>query len=134
MESKRNCPHCSERAIPVARIGGNVVAIMHCPCKEELLLFYRDKVIPLKRSILESGTFEERKEHLGTIAANIFEMGMSAAQNGDFGDILPSLALPDGAREQGNGKPHITPEEFDKFVRIDLKCLDNAAYFRRHFG
>jgi len=42
--------------------------------------------------------------------------------------------MPDSAPEQGQGKPHITPEEFDKFVRIDLKCLDNAAYFRRHFG
>jgi hypothetical protein len=28
----------------------------------------------------------------------------------------------------------ITQAEVDKFVRIELKQLDDAAYFRRHFG
>lgn len=122
------------RTVPVARIGGNVVAIMSCPCKEELLLFFRDKVIPLKRSILENGTFEERKEHLGAIAASIFEMGMDRGlgdvQSSGHSRTYSAYAL----GGDGNEKTPITPEEYDKFVRIDLKCLDNAAYFRRHFG
>lgn len=132
MESNRNCPHCADRRIPVTHIGGNVVAIMNCPCKEELLLFFRDKVIPLKRSILESGTFEERKEHLGSIAAHIFEMGIHGAE-GKMADAMASFTHL-GHQGGSDDKVAITREEFDKFVRIDLKCLDNAAYFRRHFG
>lgn len=132
MKSKRMCPHCENRPLPIARIGGNVVAVMHCPCNEEFVLFFRNQVIPLKRSILEQGSFDERKEHLGAIAASIFEMGMQEGDSASLEDMFAGLSLPTLEAEPGAGP--ITPDEIEKFVRIDLKCLDNGAYFRRHFG
>jgi len=134
MEPKRVCPHCTNQPLSVARIGGNVVAIMSCPCKEELLLYFRDQIIPLKRAILESGTFEERKEHLGAIAACIFEMGM---KQGDFATVEQMLGAFNQSMAPAEEQPVPAPishEEVEKFVRVDLKCLDNSAYFKRHFG
>jgi hypothetical protein len=116
---KKLCPHCDSRALPVTRIAGHVVAIMNCPCKEELIILYRDQIIPLKRSILEDGSFEDRKEHLGEIAARVFEWGLLNTQQGRH-------SAPEGLSP-------ISEEEIRKFVRVDLRCLDNAAYFRRHF-
>ena len=130
-DDPKHCPHCSSRTLPVTRIGGHVVAIMNCPCKEELLILYRDKVIPLKRSILEDGSFDDRKEHLGEIAARVFEWGVRAAQaNG--AEAAFDFALGDHGVEVDH-EPMISEEEFRKFVKVDLKCLDNPAYFRRHF-
>jgi hypothetical protein len=130
MEPKRLCPHCSTKPIPVAQLGDNTVAILHCPCKDELLVYFRDHVIGLKRRVLEHGTFEERKEHLGDIAARILELGMQGITTAEelFDAVSPYT---NGGQEEF---PPITREELDKFVRVDLKCLDNAAYFRRHFG
>ncbi|MBI1317414.1 MAG: hypothetical protein GC168_00510 [Candidatus Hydrogenedens sp.] len=105
---------------------------MNCPCKEELLILYRDQVIPLKRSILEEGSFEERKEHLGDIAARVFEWGMRPDETG----MTPFRRLYKGeAYDDAPDAPTpISEEELRKFVKVDLRCLDNAAYFRRHFG
>jgi hypothetical protein len=136
MDSKRVCPHCTNHPLPVARIGSNVVAIMTCPCKDELLLYFRDKIIPLKRAILESGTFEERKEHLGAIAACIFEMGMNSGEYGSVEEMFGAIEQATSAAQAmvAESDCPITREEFEKFVRVDLKCLDSSDYFKRHFS
>lgn len=128
---KKLCPHCDSRALPVTRIAGHVVAIMNCPCKEELIILYRDQIIPLKRSILEDGSFEDRKEHLGEIAARVFEWGLLNTQQGRHSFAADGLEPVDGVAPEGLSP--ISEEEIRKFVRVDLRCLDNAAYFRRHF-
>jgi len=129
---KKLCPHCDSRALPVTRIAGHVVAIMNCPCKDELIILYRDQIIPLKRSILEDGTFEDRKEHLGEIAARVFEWSQREIQQGRSGFSLSEAEPADAA--EGEVHSPISEEEIRKFVRVDLRCLDNAAYFRRHFS
>jgi len=129
---KKLCPHCDSRALPVTRIAGHVVAIMNCPCKDELIILYRDQIIPLKRSILEDGTFEDRKEHLGEIAARVFEWSQREIQQGRSGFSLNEADPADAA--DGELLSPISEEEIRKFVRVDLRCLDNAAYFRRHFS
>ena len=131
MEPKRLCPHCAAKPLPVFGMGENVVAIIPCPCNDELLLYFRDNVLALKRSVLESGTFDERKEHLGTVAARILELAMQG------GGITTAEELFEAVAPE-NGAPiipvPITVEEMEKFVRINLRCLDNSAYFKRHFG
>jgi hypothetical protein len=33
-----------------------------------------------------------------------------------------------------HGLDPISDKEAEKFTRVDLKCLDDATYFKRHFG
>ena len=131
---KKLCPHCNARTLPIGRVAGHVVAIMDCPCKEELLVLFQDKVIPLNRSILEEGDFASRKDHLGEIAARVFDWGVRA-QRGEAAGAIEFTAEDARAlkRRTESQLPEITEEELSKFVRVDLKCLDNANYFRRHF-
>ena len=136
------CPHCKSGRIESAKIPTDVVVVMPCPACRELCVIFRDKVIPLNRKIIEQGTMEERKMHLANVIAEFLEAGMFPPRGIEAmysGRETPSEEKEEtGApqRETGPEEPMapISKEEFDKFVRIDLKCIDNPAYFRRHFG
>ena len=113
---------------------------MPCPVCNELAVLFRDKVIPLSRRIIEQGSFEERKAHLAGIIAEFLEDGaipftleqLQGRHESPAPRYKPYQA-PDPLLEEDDSTP-ISDEEFDKFVRIDLKCIDNAAYFKRHFS
>lgn len=133
------CPHCNKRQLPLGRIAKQVVAVMSCPCTEQLVVVYRDKVMPLDRRILESGTRDERKEHLAGIIAEFLEEGPWVIDGNNLGAAFGGASndLTSGEIEElpdlSEGLDPISDTEFDKFIRVDLKCLDNGAYFRRHF-
>lgn len=135
------CPHCKSHQITTSQVPEDVVVVMPCPGCRELCVLYRGRVIALNRRVIEYGTREERKEHLASVIAEFLEAGMLSLEDND----LPSGVDAAGLEEQlmdpeeldlpeEQYESPITDEEFQKFVRIDLKCLDNAAYFRRHFG
>jgi hypothetical protein len=112
---------------------------MSCPCSEQLLVVYRDKALPLDRRILECGTKEERKNHFAGIIAEFLEDGTfnleDLAGSSPFGGFAKEGSDEDIEQlpDLSEGLEPISDREFDKFVRVDLKCLDNGAYFRRHF-
>ncbi len=110
---------------------------MPCPACRELSVVFRDKVIPLNRRIIEQGTMEERKMHLATVIAEFLEAGLFPRGLGAIHtepEHQAEEAGPDAEPLFEEPPTPISKEEFDKFVRIDLKCIDNPAYFRRHFG
>lgn len=133
------CPHCHSHRIVTTKIPRDVVAVMPCPSCHELAVLFRDKVIALNRRILESGTFEERKEHLAHVIAEFLEAGMLPAegftmahgQNREFDD--EDVEFGDADEDQPDFG-EITDREMEQFVKIDLKCIDDPSYFRKHFG
>ena len=132
------CPHCNEYGFPPGRLPKEVIAVLACTQCEELSVLFRGKVIALNKRVLESGTLEERKEHLADVIAQFLESGMldfSAAQEQDS----PEEQTPrEKARETREPVPQhnkpISDQEMERFLTIDLQCLDNPVYFRRIFG
>ncbi len=142
---KERCPHCGEAGFLVGKLPKEVVAIMACQHCDEISVVFRKKIIPLNKNILESGTFEERKEHLAEVIAQFLEAGLftfdaSLSPNEEGEYELPATQQPPRRRRRkpakgsdAGGMP-ITDQEVDRFVRIDLKCIDNPTYFKRIFG
>jgi len=132
------CPHCQAKRSVASRVPRDVVVVMPCPDCKELAVLFRNLVIPLSRQILENGSRDERRRHLADVIAEFLESGLfplrAEFNTGDFGDDQDNPFDADDTLELGDDENPILQEEVDKFTRIDLKCLDNAAYFRRHFG
>lgn len=134
------CPHCKARRIITARVPKDVVAVMPCPSCHELAVLFRDKIIPINRHILEEGTKEERTQHLAQVITEFLEAGILPFQEGDSGftpreeDGLEESESHPELPEGLNAMDPISDKELEKFARVDLKCLDDAAYFKRHFG
>ena len=133
------CPHCKSHRIITSRVPKDVVAVMPCPNCHELAVLFREKIIPINRRILEEGTKEERTQHLAQVITEFLEAGILPFQDGDASFHTPSEsgAEPDGLDAIPDDLQDLDPisdKEAEKFARVDLKCLDDAAYFKRHFG
>lgn len=137
------CPHCGKNRIITTDVPRDVVVVVPCPeCKEFVVLF-RDKTAGLSRRILEHGTREERTAHLAEVIEAFIEPGMfsgdDAASRIEGAEVSPPGEDADDDADAGDAESAyeaepITQDEVDRFVRIDLKRIDNARYFRRHFG
>ncbi len=144
------CPHCGNQRVNAARMPRDVIAVLACPSCHELVVLYRAKAIALSREIITNGTFEEKKEHIAGIVAEFLEGGFLSFNEDSLDDLNSALqgkhkdeggpdfedanaaGDDDGGREEGE-RP-ISQREFERFVRVDLKRIDDPAYFRRHFG
>ena len=135
------CPHCKAHRIVTSKVPKDVVVVLPCPSCHELSVLFRDRLVPIDRHLLETGTHEARVEHLAKIIAEFLDgaIGPLFEQDGP-GHAGPAEA-PDFSGNAdgldaflGEDLTPISDKEFSKFVRIDLKCLDNPAYFKRHFG
>ncbi|HDP35514.1 MAG TPA: hypothetical protein ENN29_10445 [Candidatus Hydrogenedentes bacterium] len=143
MKTER-CPHCGKAGFGVGRLPREVVAIIGCQHCGELSVIFRKKIIPLKKNIIEAGSFEERKEHLADVIAQFLEAGLfsfenqSAPPDGAMFELPETLHPPKRRRkprkEVDTGDAPISDQELERFVRIDLKCIDNPTYFKRIFG
>ena len=135
------CPHCKSHRIITSRVPKDVVAVMPCPSCHELAVLFRNKIIPINRRILEEGTKDERTQHLAEVITEFLEAGILPFQDGNPG-FESAIEMPspgrdddfDGVPEELQSMEPISDKEAEKFARVDLKCLDDAAYFRRHFG
>lgn len=134
---RHRCPHCKEYGFFSGKLPREVIAVMGCRHCEELSVLFRDKVIPLDRRILESGTFDERKMHLAEVIAHFLEAGMFNYENEEREGVLnEGDHTPQEMKEAVSKRPAhpITDQEVDQFIKIDLHCLDNPIYFKRIFG
>lgn len=129
------CPHCQSKELQGPPVPKEVVVVMPCPHCHEWAVLFRGKIVPLKRDVILHGTRRERILHIAEVITEYLEAG-----------ILPEPGLTEemraafgGAEPEAAADPHehmtpISDRELEKFVKIDLKCIDNGAYFRRHFG
>lgn len=137
------CPHCKTHQLMTSRVPRDVIVVIPCPSCQELAVVFRDKVIALSRRVIEEGTFDERKTHLAEVIAEFLEAGIfplsSEEEDAETEDTpqpsVPRLEWRDAKRRRPRRRIRpISDQEVDKFLKFDLKRIDNAAYFKRHFG
>ena len=133
------CPHCKAHRIITSRVPKDVVAVMPCPNCHELAVLFRDKIIPINRRILEEGSREERTQHLAQVITEFLEAGILPFHEGDSDfdsgdDEMDEPMERMDSQRANHGLDPISDKEAEKFTRVDLKCLDDATYFKRHFG
>ncbi|MCK5861023.1 MAG: hypothetical protein KAH38_00970 [Candidatus Hydrogenedentes bacterium] len=138
-----HCPHCGEAGFSAKKLPREVVAIMSCQHCNELSVLFRKKIIPLDKHILESGSFDERKDHLATVIAQFLELGLLSfdPSNASSGGVMFGLPQASSLKRRKRKKESVTQDdalisdqELDRFVRVDLKCIDNPTYFKKIFG
>lgn len=123
------CPHCKSRRLVSVKVPKEVVAVLPCPSCNELTVMYRGRAIGLSRRIIEEGNKAERARHLAEVIAEFLEHHDAPFS---FDQAAQAFPMPSFGESPDDLAP-ISDQEFEKFVRIDLKCLDNGAYFKRHF-
>jgi len=134
-----SCPHCGEWRIAASRVPKDVVAVITCPSCGELVVLFRKKIMALSRDIIEHGSHEERVRHLSEIVAEFLDSSMFSGALGAEGLGFAaghdggSLGEVDPAAEQQDDEP-ISDREVERFARVELKRIDEAAYFKKHFG
>ena len=131
------CPHCKAHRFFPGRPPKDVLVVLQCPSCRELVIMFRHKVIPLSQRIIEQGSREERVTHYATILDELLQAGFLRPPGGDGGppaDAAPPFPGAESLYDSDPDREPITDEEFERFHRIELRCIDNAAYFKRHFG
>jgi hypothetical protein len=153
------CPHCGARGqIMMPPVGAIIIG--PCPQCNELVVVFCGHVLPLDKQIMESGNLDERREHLLSVLMEFLqdrigklmseEAEAAAESQGDGESIeesetqetaavsgaVPAAtgaeALSDEQKRHGALSP-ITQSELERFASIDLKLLDNGAYFKSVF-
>ena len=130
------CPHCKEHRIKTSKVPKDVVAVMPCPACNEWVVLFRERAIGVSRRIIEKGTREERRAHLADVVGEFLDAGMLSMKRADLDEPAEAMTEWDSDTldpESPDGPP-ISREEVDQFVRVELRHLDDAEYFHKHFG
>jgi hypothetical protein len=113
----------------------DVVVVMACPACSGLVVMFRRKALALDRGIIERGSQQERKMHIASIIAEFLEPGLLkfATATGDF---EPEMGQEDSApaEQPSDARPPISDDEAKEFARVNLRRIDDAEYFKRHFS
>ena len=139
------CPHCSARGhIMIPPVGAIIIG--PCPQCRKLVVVFCGHVLPLDRGLMESGSVEERGDHLLSVLTQFLQervskllSGETPMEEGEMGDYYETPSEgPEGNPEASESeKPsergEISQSEFESFMDVDLKLLDNTAYFKSVF-
>lgn len=141
------CPHCGARGQIVVPPVGSII-IGPCPQCKELVAVFCGQVLPLERAVMESGALDERRDHVVGVLTEFLhdrvhklmeDQELLEAHALDEGDGASMMAeeRPDEAigttSEPEEAGENISQNELDRFVQVDLKLLDNNAYFKSVF-
>lgn len=143
------CPHCGARGqIMVPPIGSIVIG--PCPQCHELVVVFCGKVLPLNKETMKCGSTSQKREHLLAVlmeyleekisqiafdpAAEDEEDGTAPDRESDraFQEPVP-MELAEAGQPAPSPKAAISQADFDHFVNVDLKLLDNKDYFKAVF-
>lgn len=152
------CPHCKTRGqIMVPPVGSIIIG--PCPQCSELVVVFCGQVLPLDKALMQDGGIDARRAHLLAALNGFLEERISALMTDDF--VLDTRAMDntsDDANAEGTDfeeieevymedvsvssakaaeadeNQTITQSEVDRFTDVDLKLLDNKAYFKSVFG
>lgn len=143
------CPHCGHRHVVASQVPKDVVVVMPCPACSDLVIMFRNKVVGMKRQVVEEGSFDDKKAHIAEVIAHFLEPGMlwpdgvmtgepdMDAEPFDGEELAPPLEADLDEVEEApsaDGGTPISQGEVDHFVTIDLQRIDDAAYFRKYFS
>lgn len=140
------CPHCQGHHLPTSELPREVVIVVPCPGCQELAVLFREKVVPVDKALLQSGTRRQRILHIAEIITEFIDSGVIPEAEA----VLLSEDLPIFSSEHGHCEDHedevehsfcgdsspnlITDAEFEQFQKVELRAIDNAAAFRQIFG
>ncbi len=138
------CPHCGAKGQMVVPPMGAIV-IGPCPTCQGLLMVFCGQVLPLDRDLMAHGTRREKHAHLMTVLTGFLNERIADLvqqttpdQDGEAGDETSidddDLVVEASSIETNEANQRISQLEFDQFVEVDLKLLDNKAYFEAVFG
>jgi hypothetical protein len=146
------CPHCHAKGqIMVPPVGA--VIIGPCPHCQELVVVFCGQTLALDKMLMEEGPIEERREHLLGVLNEFLRDRISnllteemiiqkseeqqvAPDFDNFDDFAAnddeSMSLSEVTETIADAT--ISQNEVDQFTDVDLKLLDNRAYFKSIFG
>ena len=132
---KIECPHCGASG-SITPPPKEFIIIAPCPQCGELVVLFREKVVAINRSILTSGTFEEKRQHIAEVITTFLDSVGPLPPSG-FSDIAAIGGFGEGAEidlaptDQSGG---ITEKEVRDFINIDLNLIDKREHFEELFG
>ncbi len=122
------------------------IIIGPCPQCSELVVVFCGHVLALDKEIMENGSTENRREHLLSILTSFLQDRIAKLLSDDVemfdGDIGEEGLIDDegnpvntsGVEEnQAAEVSLISQMELERFTDVDLKLLDNKAYFKSVF-
>jgi hypothetical protein len=142
------CPHCGTHGqIMVPTVGSIIIG--PCPKCTELVVVFCGQVLALDKEIMGSGEISDRREHLLGVLSTFLHDRIGTLLTEDF--LIEDSSIPEATELEPfsfDGEPtessslspdsergqSITQTEVDQFTDVDLKLLDNRAYFNSVFG
>ncbi len=122
------------------------IIIGPCPQCSELVVVFCGHVLALDKETMENGSTENRREHLLGVLTDFLQDRISRLLSDDVelleGEPGEEPAEADDAYGSGNlsfdenrqaEKSPISQTELERFTDVDLKLLDNKAYFKSVF-
>ena len=139
------CPHCGARGqIMIPPVGAIIIG--PCPQCRELVVVFCGHVLALEKDLMESGSVGERRDHLLSVLTGFLQervtkllSGETPMEDEEMGDFYETPSEgPEGNAEAFEGgtpseRGKISQSEFERFTDVDLKLLDNTAYFKSVF-
>ncbi len=122
------------------------IIIGPCPQCTELVVVFCGHVLALDNETMENGSTDDRREHILGVLMEFLQDRISRLLSDDVelleGERGEEVAETDDAYASGNpsfdenrqaGKSPISQTELERFTDVDLKLLDNRAYFKSVF-
>ena len=136
------CPHCKNHRLVTTSLPKDVIVVIRCPACHEYVVLFREKVVAVSRDILKNGSNEERRTHLAQVIDEFLEPDMfvqssdpdSSEKNVESGDETEDPFTELEVGDSGSPTGPISQQEFRHFVQVELKLINDPAYFRKHFG
>lgn len=135
------CPHCGAQGQILLPPVGSII-IGPCPECKELVAVFCGQVLPLDKHIMENADVDEKRSHLLEVLTDFLEDRVGKLMTDDG-------AIPEDYEEYDGPEPdseepelpaskqvakEISQGEVDQFLDVDLKLLDNQAYFKSVFN
>jgi len=123
------CPHCGARGqIMVPPVGAIIIG--PCPQCSELVVVFCGHVLALDKEIMENSSTENRREHLLSILTGFLQDRIAKLLSDDEGNPVDTSGVEEN---QAAEVSPISQMELERFTDVDLKLLDNKAYFKSVF-
>ena len=139
------CPHCNAKGqIEVPPVGA--VIIGPCPHCQEYVVVFCGQTLALDKTLMTDAPIDERREHLLGVMNDFLRERISSLLTEEMGieSVSPVDDLSDFDADEDSFEfteivdakidAEISQTEVDQFMDVDLKLLDNRAYFNSVFG
>lgn len=140
------CPHCGAQGQLVLPTFCSII-IGPCPSCNEFVLVFCGHPLPLDSEIMRMDDDEEKRAHIMSVITDFLrvrvdKMNFDATEKKEEAEDLRDVSSDMPPDIEADLEPledlappvkEISKAEFDRFISIDLKLIDNPEYFRAVF-